>query len=393
VTQVFPFLWAILEMPTLMFHVYCEAVQLQAPIPQNVALVDMGLSDAAVFLFEPVVPIQTRCQFPYFKQPKDEAVNYYSKLRPQGDITAAEYLERKVGQLRIHVLRVTDPETVVTTIAAPETLPVTELPDFILFATNEVFDPKRDTFQLFRQKVNDTVNETLPYALKPDVNLRMMFVSDLKRARDSNSLKLFYDILRGIPPSQLKMFVIRTCDIYDGPLHKLKRIRYPMKVTDPLATLLQHIQTEVYPTKNGRILRDVDGCVRPLAFDELVEENSILRFDVVPPDQRSLSGGEFLVVALVCRFLKSQDTTVSLGQSFMFKIFPGETCAMAKKRLHMYKFADDRVMPWVVLQARGSTIADEATLDDKLRPNEVLKVVLPDRSRTNCLLKGAKQTK
>jgi hypothetical protein len=393
VTQVFPFLWAILEIPTVMFHVYCEAIQPLAPIPQSVALADMGLSDAVVFLFEPVVPIQTRYQFPYFKQPKDEAVSYYSKVRPQGDMTASEHLERKAGQLRIQVFRVTDPETVVTTIAAPETLPVTELPDFILFATKELFDAKRDTFQLFRHKVNDTANETLPYTLKPDVNLRMMFVSDLKRASDSSPLKLFYDILRGIPPGQLKMYVVRTCDIFDGPLHKLRRIRYAMKVTEPLTNLVQYIQSEVCPTKHPRLLRDVDGCVRPLASDELVEENSILRFDVIPPDQRSLGAGEFLVVALVCRFLKNKDTTVSLGQSFMFKIFPGETCAMAKKRLHTYKFADDRLMPWVALQARGSTIADEATLDDKLRPNEVLKVVLPDRSRTNCLLKGAKQTK
>jgi hypothetical protein len=308
-------------------------------------------------------------------------------------MTAAEHLERKAGQLRIHVFRVADPETVVATVGVPEALPVTELPDFILFATNEPFDSKRDTFQLFRQKVNDTANETLPYVLKPDVNLRMMFVSDLKRASDSNPLKLFYDILRGIAPTQLKMFVVRTCDIFDGPVHKLKRIRYPMKVTEPLANLLQYIQSEVYPTKNGRLLRDIDGCIRPLTFDELVEENSILRFDVVPPDQRRLAAGEFLVVALVCRFLKNQDNAVSLGQSFMFKIFPGETCAMAKKRLHTYKFADDRVMPWVALQVRGCTMADEATLDDKLRPNEVVKVVLPDRSRTNCLLKGAKQTK
>jgi hypothetical protein len=392
ITQLFPFLWAILEIPSVMFQVYCEAVHPLSPIPQSIGLIDLGLSDAAVFLFEPVIPIQTRFQFSYFKAPKDDVVNYYTKVRPQGDMTATEYLERRGNQLRIQVCRVADPERPVVTISVPEVLAVTELPDFILFATKDMFDAKRDTFQLFRQKVNDVVNEAMPYPLKPDVNLRMLFVSDFKWATEENPLKLFYDILHGIPPSQLKNYVIRTCDIFDGPLHKLKRIRYPMRVGEPLTILHRYIQTEVYPCKAARLLLDVDGCVRPLAFDEVPDEAAILRFDPVPPNQRTLLQGEFLVAVLVCRFLKNQDTVVSLGQSFMFKVLPGETAEAAKKRICEFKFADEKVMPFTILQVRGRIVWDEEVLSNRVDPNEVLKVVLPDKSRINSLLKAPKQT-
>jgi hypothetical protein len=392
ITQLFPLLGAILEIPSVMFYVYCEAIHPLSPIPQLIGLIDLGLTDAAVFLFEPVIPIQTRFQFSYFKAPKDDLVSYYTKVRPQGDMTATEYLERRGNQLRIQVCQVADPERAVVTISAPEVLAVTELPDFIMFATKEMFDAKRDTFQLFRQKVNDVVNEAMPYPLKPDVNLRMLFVSDFKRATDESPLKVFYDILRGIPPSQLKSYVIRTCDIFDGPLHKLKRIRHPMKAGEPFTILQHYIQAEVYPCKAARLLLDVEGCVRPLGFDEAVDEAAILCFDVVPPNQRTLLQGEFLVVVLVCRFLKNQDTVVSLAQSFMFKVLPGETAEAARKRIGEFKFADEKVMPFATLQVRGRIVRDEEVLSNRLEPNELLKVVLPDKSRTNSLLKAPKQT-
>jgi hypothetical protein len=111
-----------------------------------------------------------------------------------------------------------------------------------------------------------------------------------------------------------------------------------MKVGEPLIVLQHYIQTEVYPCKAARLVLDFDGCVRTLGFDEA----AILRFNVVPPNQRTLLQGEFLVSILVCRFLKNQDTVVGLGQSFMFKVVPGETAEAAKNRICEFRFADDK---------------------------------------------------
>jgi hypothetical protein len=49
-------------------------------------------------------------------------------------------------------------------------------------------------------------------------------------------------------------------------------------------------------------------------------------------------------------------------------------------------------MPFATLQVRGRIVRGEEVLNNRVDPNEVLKVVLPDKSRTNNLLKASKQT-
>jgi ubiquitin C-terminal hydrolase len=386
ILQLFPIVWSILGIPNILFNVYCEDYDMTKPIPQNYALGDLGLTNGAVFLLEPVVPVQSRYQFAYYTPPPEETVSYYSKLRPNGDMSVAEYLERHGPQVAIEIFRVADVEAPVVRITAPELMQVTELPGLLLFATREQFDPKRDTLQIFRQKLNEPINEPIPYVMKPDVNIRMMFVSELKRGKETP--RLYYDILKGVSPEQLKSMIVRTCEIYDAPCHRLKQIRYPMKAGDPLQTLLQYIQTEVYSCKSARLLMDIEGLVQPVDFAHGVDGDAILRFDVVPADQRVLKPGEFLVVALVCRYTKNQDSAPSLGQSFLFKVVPGEVVETTKMRIGGYEFADSRLMPAVVFQVGGRILNGDERLDAFLKPNDLVRVVLPSTARSRGLLRS-----
>jgi hypothetical protein len=388
IAQVFPFLSSLLGMPTMPFNVFCEKVHPSRPIHQNAALVDLGISDSAIFVFEPIVPMQFQFLFAYVRPPHDDAVSYYQKIRPYGDSTAAEYFERRANQLRIEIFRVVEQEAPIVTVIAPEQLAVTELPDLILFATQDSFDARRDTFQVFRARVDDDTNETMPYLLRSEVTLRMLFVSEMKKDRP---LRLFYDILRGVSRDQLKTMVVWTVDIFDAPLNRVKRIRHPMPIGGSLQDLLSYIQMHVYPCRHARLLLDEDGVVTPIDLGTAVEEGAVLRFDVVSSDQRNLRDGEFLVVALVCRYTKKRGDVASLQQSFLFRIVPDEDLEVTKRRISEYKFADQRLMPWVVFHANGRVV--EGALNRWLKPNDILQVVLPDRARTNNLLKRPNQVK
>jgi ubiquitin carboxyl-terminal hydrolase 7 len=92
IVQIFPFVWSILGIPNVLFNVYCESYDLFKPIPHNYALADIGLGEGELYLFEPIVPVQARYQFTYYKPPQEDVVSYCSKIRPNGDMTAAEYL-------------------------------------------------------------------------------------------------------------------------------------------------------------------------------------------------------------------------------------------------------------------------------------------------------------
>jgi hypothetical protein len=385
VLQLFPVAWSILGIPNVLFNVYCESYDHFKPIPHNYPLTDLGIGDGDVFLLEPVVPVQARYQFAYFKPRMETTVSYYSKIRPNGDMTAMDYLERHSPQITVEVFRVSDLDALVVTMTAPELMPVVELPGLILFATRDQFDLKRDTLQIFRQKLNEEENEPTPYIPKPDVSLRMMFVSDLKRG--GRTPRVYYDILKGVSPEQLRSMVIRTCEIYDAPCHKLKQVRWPMKLSDPLQNITQYIQAEVYPCKHARLLLDRDGIVEPIDFSRPVDPSAVLRFDVIPNDQKVIRPGEFLVVVLVCRYTKNQDSAPSLGKSFMFKVVPGELIDITRVRIGQYQFADPRLMPALVFQVGGRTLNGDECLESFVRPNDLVKVLLPSTARSKSLLK------
>jgi hypothetical protein len=357
------------------------------PLVQNIPLQDLNLLDSASFIVEPVMPVQTHFSLAYHKPPAEEAISYYSKIRPNGDMNVAQYLERKTAQYIIEIYKVTDPESPQVKITAPEILPVTELPELILFATKETFDAKRDTFQLFRRKVNSDWSETMPYQLRPDVVLKMLFVSELKRLVQGQHLRLYYDIVQGYSPEQLKGMAIRTIDIYDGPIHQLRRLRMPTRPGDPLQHILAHIEKELHVIGSGRLLVDQDGLVRALAANEFAEESALLRFDVIPSDQQHIKPGEFLVVASICRYSKNQDNAVFSGQSFLFKVIPGEVVDETRKRIGRVGFCDERLVEHIVFQTNSRILNGDENLAHFVEANDAVKVVLPDRAKTNMLLK------
>jgi hypothetical protein len=132
---------------------------------------------------------------------------------------------------------------------------------------------------------------------------------------------------------------------------------------------------------------EIDGVDQQLDMTQTVDGDAILRFDVIPADQRVLKPGEFLVVIVVCRYTKNHDSTPSLGQSFMFKVVPGETVEATKARIGLYEFADSRLLPAVVFQVGGRILNDDERLDTFARPNNLVKVVLPSTARAKGLLR------
>jgi ubiquitin C-terminal hydrolase len=390
VAQVFPFVWSILGIPGVLFNVYCDKVHPCQPISQGMALIDLGINNSASFVLEAGIHIQTRYQVEYCKPKPDDSVSYYSKIRANDDLTAAEYLEQRTPQYRIQIYRVADQRSPVVTITAPEHLPVTELPDFILFATKDNCDAKRDTFQLFRRQFEENTNEVLPYVLRSDTTLKMMFVTELRKLRGDDTLRLYYDIIRGVSPDQLKSMIVRTCDVYNSPLKRVKRVRFPMRLSEPIQNLLHYLQTEVFACKAARLLRDNDGLVSLLEPNDPVDERTIIRFDVVTPEQRNLLPGEFLVVALVCRYTKNQDKATSLGKSFIFKIIPGEIVEGTKRRIGELRFLDARLVDAITFQAGSRILNGNECIEPFMRPNDLLRIVLPDRARTTNLLKAVK---
>jgi hypothetical protein len=378
-------LWGVLGIPGAIFNVYCEQWSLTQPMAQNIPLWDLGIGESAVFLFESLVPVQTHFPFEYLKPAPETTTNYYAKVRPGGDLNAAQYLERKLPQYEIGVFRLSDPAQQVATISGPEAMPVTEIPELILLAVKDAFDPKRDTMQVFRRRVNGDGNDLVASPLRPDILLKHFLVSDAR----TGDYRVYYDIVRGFAQEQLRHMVVRTCDVFDGPCHRLSRIRYPMRPSDPLQLLTQYIQREVYPCPHGRLLLDEDGLIRPIGIAEVVTEAALLRFDVVPPDQVALRNGEFLVVAILCRDSKGLGGATSLGKSFMFRIIPGEPADAAAARVGQLNLFHPKLLPTLTFRASQRILNGDETLDPLLRPNDHLRVILPDRGKAIILLKKA----
>ena len=151
------------------FHVYCEGLTPIRPISVTHSLANLRLARAAHYILEPTKPTHINFNFGYYVPKPDSVVNYYSMVRPTGDTNVEQYLERRTAQLFVNIYKVSDPSKPHAVISAPEMLPVTELPKFILFATRERYDPKTDTLQLFRRRVNSEINEVTPYVVRDGV--------------------------------------------------------------------------------------------------------------------------------------------------------------------------------------------------------------------------------
>jgi hypothetical protein len=288
--------------------------------------------------------------------------------------------------MQIDVYSVSDTEKPVVTVSVPESMSLTELPDMILFATKELFDQKRDSLQIFRRQINSDVNDPVPFQIKPNVTVKTFFISDQR----IGEFRVYYDIIRGFTPEQLKNMVIRTCDVYDQLFHRQRRVRFAMRAADPLSQFAQYLLRFFPPGQVGRLLiEDDDGVVTPVKMDAPVPVTAILRFEVVPRDQMMLKDGEFLVTALLCRLSKGQMSAVSLGKSFLFKVVPDELVELARERIREMELFESRWIPYVTLWAGQRILNEDEVLASMLRPGDVVKIVLPDRVKAIAILKKA----
>jgi hypothetical protein len=99
---------------------------------------------------------------------------------------------------------------------------------------------------------------------------------------------------------------------------------------------------------------------------------------------------EFLVIAVMSRSTKNQDSMTGLGQSFIFKIVTGETVEATKERLGAYQCANERLLSFLVFQVGSRRLNGNEKLDNFLRPNDTLKIVLPSGLRCKSLLRAEK---
>jgi hypothetical protein len=132
----------------------------------------------------------------------------------------------------------------------------------------------------------------------------MMFAAEIKKAA---VLVLSYDVIRGVAAAeQPKTAVVRTVDLHDGPINRAQRARIPVKVTEPVQSILQYIKSGVFPCKAGRLLRDRDGAASPVEVNDQVDEKTVTRLDAIAADRRSLAR-RFLAVAPICRCAEEEN--------------------------------------------------------------------------------------
>jgi hypothetical protein len=309
-------------------------------------------------------------------------------FRPEGDLNAGHYVERQLPQLVIDVARVDQPLIVLFRISAPEQLQMTEMPSFIAFAAGESFDSNRDTVQIFRRRLRSDENEVIPIAVRSDVPLKAIFTAERHGIADAGRFTLFYDIIRGYPPERIADCVIRTVEIYNGPVTEVKRVRVPMEREDGMQALIGHIRANVYPCEAARLLLDVDGLVRLVSEGDVVEEAAILRFDVIPDDQVTLGFGEYLVVISFCRFSKT-GVGVPVGRSFLFKIVPSEVVDDTRKRLAAFIQVEAELVEATVFRVGTRLLNGDERLDHFAQTNDVVSVILPHRTRTAAIFQSS----
>ena len=389
VTQIFHFIRVKLNIMPSGLSVYIDG---GAPIAlsQTQSLLDMGITQSMHFIVESLLPVTSDFRPACYAQSPTDVINYASLIRPNGDTCVPDYLKRLYGQIKITLYRVSDPQHPVVVISAPESLQVTELPRFILFATHDTFNEKTDTLQIFRRSVDSEENEPTPYKLSSEVTIRHIFTREMKKVPKLPDFRLYYDVVYGYTAEQLAHMIIRTCDVYDLPTHKLRRLRVPMTVTESLQRLESLVHSQLGHLGQARFLAETNGIVREIHPNESLSPNDIVRYDVIPTDQLNMRPDEYLVVACLEKYSKHQDSKVSLRQSFFVKVSPGETMDEMRERLVSYDFAPEKLLPYVTFAtSSGRIINGDECLSDFVNSLDVIKIILPDKAKTNSILKEA----
>jgi hypothetical protein len=384
ITQLFPIIDVRVGVGRAQMNVFCDELGM-SPIDHDVSLVDQGLSESTFLVAEAVLPVETTFEVEFMPQQPEAIISYFSKVRSDGDLNATHYMERQLPHLEIEICALRDLVRPLVTVSVPETMPITELPGLIIFATYDPIDSTRDTIQIFKGRPDPELMDIAPAVLRADLDARIFFGA---RGRNSK-FRVSYDVVRGSSEPGLDQMVIRTCDIYDKPLHRSKRIRLPMLTTQPLSDIIDHIDLDEWQLESGRLLVDEAGIVRLIDLDEDVPPSSLLRFERMPLDQVDLRPGEFLVSAVFYQDARNQTKTICLNKSFMFRIVPGELAEDTLRRISQYHYFRTALLPLVELHTAERILNKDERLDEVTKPNDRLKIVLPHRLKAGALLRKA----
>jgi hypothetical protein len=63
-----------------------------------------------------------------------------------------------------------------------------------------------------------------------------------------------------------------------------------------------------------------------------------------------------------------------------------------RKRIAQNGYADENVIPWVSFQAGRRFLNDDERLDTFIGPGELLRIVLPDKARSNAIIRGSRKS-
>ena len=366
-----------------------------------------GINESSMFLVEAENPDDLKnIDYKTDKReiPSSSIVNYFSMIRPDGDKTAAEYLQRHVCQITLEFCRFTEPSTVVATALVPDNMKVTELPSLIIFSTGEKIDVNKDTLQVFRRRIcphpisisSDSPNtnsqrnfdnkpENRPYFLSDSTTIKNLFVSEFKKVSAFKSLRLFYDIVYGFNSQELTKATFRLVDFYDYPVQKVRRFRFPMRIDESLSDIKDHIKQRINTPGNIRVLITVDNGKKLKCPEDsdFIDESTLFRAEVIPHDQEFMGPDEFLItIALyTANNKKKEQIHSSTPQSlFLFKVIPNEPFHATKMRLEQINFVPHDTFHQIYFLLKEKNISDIDCLSNLCDQDSTLSAIVADKN-------------
>ncbi|OHT11309.1 hypothetical protein TRFO_19290 [Tritrichomonas foetus] len=394
VSQLLPVIYGILggtnDLPV---NVYYDGLGFSKKITDiEQSLLYYQINDSSSILFEPYDQSFMPTSFKIESCTQHHiCINYYSMLRPYGDKNAEEYLERQKCQLAIDFCQVTEPNTVVVTCVAPETMIVTELPQLILFALNEQQHSNinlntnattNTVVQVFRRQTNSDLPEIMPYHLRNDITLKNLFVSEFRKVSAYKSLRLFFDVIQGYTEKQLKMMVFRVIDVYDSLIHFVKRIRIPMRLDEDISCILQHVNQLNVLDGHIRVLLNInDEILKVPDQSDYFDESTVFRVEKIPQDQIYLGSNSFLLTTSVYKSNKKIDMKTPIHM-FLLRIVMGENLTHIKIRLGEIEFASKEIIENSLFFINSKQLNDNTIISYEANQNSTLKVFLGSEKKS-----------
>jgi hypothetical protein len=166
---------------------------------------------------EAVGSVETNFPVDFAEETHDPCISYFSKIRPGGDASMADFIERRRPQVRLEIRTISNPEHQGILATVPETMPLMELHSFVVFATQEHFNDCGQSIELYIGEPTDELFCRGPTDV-PIYSTAGEFFGENAR---SKPVRIFYAIVP-CPTQCYPNMQIRTCDVYDTAIHRLR---------------------------------------------------------------------------------------------------------------------------------------------------------------------------